>query len=273
MASLNRSRFGTASTGAFLENISKLLQILAVVVGAIWILKDYWEFKRENNELVNTQLKLANDTAQLTQSSLFLNNQLSNLKLERSTQGYVSGTTESSVVRSTKFDDGTFLYRFQVGLTVKNISESTLTVHAAVIEIFLGTLQANDLQAGKVNILNLPYSRLQGGEDGPPGGIKWTQVETYIQRPLQIDDRVTQLIRPDFVPIPGGLPGGMGPSESHDWNGEFILRAHPTDFVASIITFWITDEKNELRDFNYTRSESLSEAQDSSALKTNQQAP
>jgi hypothetical protein len=73
---LNRSRAGKASTGSFLENMSKLLQVLAIVVGGVWVLVDYFEFKNKNNQLINTQLKLSNESAQLAQSSIDINNQL-----------------------------------------------------------------------------------------------------------------------------------------------------------------------------------------------------
>jgi hypothetical protein len=63
---LNKSRAASPATGSFLENTSKLLQILAVVVGVAWILNDYLEFKHKNNELTNEQLKLSNETAKLT---------------------------------------------------------------------------------------------------------------------------------------------------------------------------------------------------------------
>src|SRR6266436_6702705 len=95
---LNRSRAGKASTGSFLENMSKLLQVLAIVVGGAWVLIDYFEFKKTNNDLTNTQLKLATTTAELTQSSIKLNNKL----------------------------DGTFLYRFKISIRAKNISDSKI---------------------------------------------------------------------------------------------------------------------------------------------------
>src|SRR5262249_15235132 len=131
-ASLNRSQLGSAYTGSFLDNASKLLQILAVVVGALWALNEYKEFKKQNNALVNKQLALANQTAELTQSSINLNNQLNQLKLVRSTAGRLDVTNDSSVVRSSKFDDGTFLYRFTVGIAAKNISDSIVEIPAVV---------------------------------------------------------------------------------------------------------------------------------------------
>ena len=78
---LDRSRAGGAATGSFLENLSKLLQVLAIVGGGAWVLLDYFEFKKTNNELTNKQLELALKTAELSQSSTMLNNQLNQLKL------------------------------------------------------------------------------------------------------------------------------------------------------------------------------------------------
>jgi hypothetical protein len=72
---------GTPSAGTFLENFSKLLQIVVVFVGGAWVLVDYFEFAKANKELTNKQLALVNQTAGLTQSSIALNNQITDLKL------------------------------------------------------------------------------------------------------------------------------------------------------------------------------------------------
>jgi hypothetical protein len=145
---LNRSSLGSTPTGSFLENTSKLLQILAIVAGGVWVLKDYSEFKKQNNELTNEQIRLTIKTAELTQSSIDLNNQLNQLKLVRSTQGRLDVTSDSSVDRTTKFTDGTFLYRFKTGLVAKNISDSKLHLPAMVIEIFLGTIPDDSIKIG-----------------------------------------------------------------------------------------------------------------------------
>lgn len=81
---LNRSRAGQASAGTFLENMSKLLQVLAIVVAGVWVLIDYFEFKNRNNELINTQLALSVQAAKLAQSGAVIANQLNQLKLQHS---------------------------------------------------------------------------------------------------------------------------------------------------------------------------------------------
>ena len=92
----NRSRLGSASSGAALENLSKLLQVVAIFVGGAWVLMDYLEFKRSNNELLLQQGRLAVTTARI-------NEDLNKLKLARSTEGRLEVAMESSVVRSARF--------------------------------------------------------------------------------------------------------------------------------------------------------------------------
>src|ERR1700730_15071314 len=84
---LNRSYAGRASTGAFLENLSKLLQVFAIVGGGTWVLIEYFDFKKTNNELTNVQLELTNQTAKLNQASIALNNRLNELKIEGTIRG------------------------------------------------------------------------------------------------------------------------------------------------------------------------------------------
>jgi hypothetical protein len=119
---LNRSRAGSASTGQLLENIFKLFQVLAIVVGGAWILLDYFEFKKINGELTIRQLQLANETAQITQASVDLNNRLSQVKLSHITQGRLEITADSNVMRSTRTDPlpshrHSLVYDFGVNLT------------------------------------------------------------------------------------------------------------------------------------------------------------
>ena len=84
----NRSRLGSSSTGAALENLSKLLQVVAIFVGGAWVLLDYLEFKRSNNELLLQQGQLAVTTARI-------NEDLNKLKLAHSTEGRLEVSMES----------------------------------------------------------------------------------------------------------------------------------------------------------------------------------
>jgi hypothetical protein len=81
------------------------------------------------------------------------------------------------------------------------------------------------------------------------------------QREPEIDDDLTKLVS-GFPLTAGGMPGEIDPNESHDWHGGFLLRAHSTDIIASVITFWSKDESNGIRIFEYTRTELLSDAED-----------
>jgi hypothetical protein len=265
---LNRSRAGKASTGSFLENMSKLLQVLAIVVGGAWVLIDYFEFKKTNNILTNSQLKLANTTAELTQSSITLNNQLSEIKITRTKEGRLDVASESSVVRSAIFPDQTFLYKFQVSVRAKNISDGMVFIPAMVIEFFIGTNTIGDLKPGQAFLINQPSS---WRNKAPPGSIEWSRLIAVVQKdPPQIDDELAKMIT-DFTPIAGRFVGALPRGGSSHWNADFALRARPENMAGAVITFWERGENDQFVTFVHSRTELLSEAGDASSLKAQDQ--
>jgi hypothetical protein len=262
---LDRSRAGRASTGSFLENLSKLLQVLAIVVGGAWVLIDYFEFKNTNNQLTNTQLELANKTAELNQTSMILNNQFSQLKLASATEGRLETATESSVLRSAKFTDGTFLYQFKCGLRIKNISDSKVVLPAMVIEFFIGTSPVAGLKTGQAFLTNVPSSWL---DKAIPGSIEWSRLTANVQRiPYKFDEEVEKRIT-EFPRTVGGLVGEIPPGGLRHWNADFVLRARPENMAGAVITFWARGEKEPFgRPYTYTRIKMLSDAEDAPSLR------
>jgi hypothetical protein len=270
---LNRSRAGTASTGTFLENMSKLLQVLAIVVGGAWVLNDYFEFKKTNNSLANSQLRLAIKTAELA--------------LMRTIEERLDVASESSVVRFARFPDQTFLYRFQFSVDAKNISNATVVIPAMVIEFFMGTKVIGNLKPGQAFLINQPSSWL---DKAPPGGIKWSRLTAGVQQSPEIEAEIAKQIAQigDFTPIAGQFVGVIRAGGSSHWNADFVLRAHPEDMAGAVVTFW---ERGDSRDqliytpdliytvpdltythshglsYTHSRTELLSEAEDALSLK------
>ena len=296
---LNRSRAGNTSTGSFLENMSKLLQVLAIVVGGAWVLIDYFEFKKTNNILTNSQLKLANTTAELTQSSITLNNQLGEIKLARTKEGRLDVASESSVVRSAILPDRTFLYRVQVGVRAKNISDGRVFIPAMVIEFFIGTNTIQDLKPGQAFLINQPSSWLDKAQ---PGSIRWSRLTALVQEdPRQIHDELAkdednknkylgagselgEFIQnrggvasdlakaiESFTPITGNFVGVIPRGGSSHWNADFALRARPENMAGAVITFWERGENYQYMTFTDSRTELLSEAEDASSVKAQDQ--
>jgi hypothetical protein len=262
---LDRSRAGGAATGSFLENLSKLLQVLAIVGGGAWVLLDYFEFKKTNNELTNKQLELALKTAELSQSSTMLNNQLNQLKLTRTVQGRLEVGGDSSVVRSAKFPDDTFLYRLQITLKVKNISDSTVSVPAVVTEQFIGKTPVAALKSEQAFLVNVPSSWLR---TPTLGSVEWSRVVAVVQRvPDQIDEEIEKQIA-NFPLTPGGLLGEIRSGELANWTASFVLKARSEDMVGAVATFWVQGEDGLRGPYTFTYYEILSEAEDAHSLKT-----
>ncbi len=255
---LNRSRLGSPAAGSVLDNLSKLIQVLAIVIGGVWILNDYWEFKKQNNELTIQQQQLAIRTAELTQSSDQIDNKLNELKLSRTVEGRLAVTSSSSVMRSSRFEDNTSLYRFNVSLQGKNVSDSNINIPAMVIEFFVGAIPSGKLTSGKAYLINEPNS-FQDSQT--TGTVKWTKVADAVHRVANIDGELQKIIK-DFPVVNGGLIGTIAPSEESDWASNFVFRARHGDIAAAVITFWTKDEKRNIRSFVETRLELLSEAID-----------
>jgi hypothetical protein len=241
------------------------LQVIAIVVGGVWVLVDYFEFKNKNNELINTQLKLSNESAQLTQSSIAINNQLNQIKLAHSGQKRLESTGESSVVLASKFEDGTALYRFQFRVFVKNISESNVLIPALVVEFFLGTTTTiKNLQPQTAFLINQPSSWIAATV---PGRIDWSKISVNAMRLDRIDGEIANKIK-DFPRMSGGFCGELRSGESANWNADFVLRAHPEDIAGAVATYWARGEGDEYFVDTQTRTELLSEAEDTLSLKT-----
>jgi hypothetical protein len=265
---LNRSRAGSASLGSFLENAAKLLQVIAIVVGAAWVLIDYFEFKNENNRLNNAQLKLANQTAELNKTNIDLTNRLNTFKLTHSTQGRFDASADSTVVRVVGYADGTFLYRFQIQVDIKNLSDANVSIPALVVEFFIGTYSVELLKRDEAFLINLPSP---SRSNGVPGSVKWTRIRGYlIQAPAtdKATEEVQKLLPPDLVPTAGGFVGDLGGGMSAHWNADFVLRARPESVAGAVLTFWAKGENESFAESVQTRTELLSEAQDAPALRT-----
>jgi hypothetical protein len=271
LSRLDRSRTGQASTGSFLENMSKLLSVLAIVVGGGWVLLDYFDFGKRNKELSNAQIELANAQTQLsiqvtalTQLGTEINNKLNEVKLQHISQKRLDSDSESSVVRAETFEDGTALYRFQFNITVKNISETNILIPALVIEFFLGKTDiVKNLSSDKAFLVNQPTSFMASPL---PGSIQWSRLLVNAMRLDRVDDKIAREIE-KFTPMSGGFCGELRPGESSHWNADFVIRARPEDMVGAVATYWAKGEGESYFLDTQTRTELLSEAEDTAPLK------
>jgi hypothetical protein len=263
---ISRSRLAKPSTGSALENISKLLQILAIVIGGAWVLKDYYEFKKANNEFVNRQAELAIATGKLTEA-------LDTLKLEHSKEGRIDSDMGASVTRSTRFDDGTFLYRYYVWLKVKNISDTRISIPAVVVEHFLGTASKDELKPNEALYVNLP-PQWQQQEKDVTGSISWTRKGAYMES--KIENRSDQDLVEQIPPFPkmaidfaGSLPSGT----FTDIGVSFLLRARPDAIAGAVITIWARGRDDFPLPVVFSHHDFLSDAEDASAQKKSASEP
>jgi hypothetical protein len=271
ISQLNRSRLAKPSTGSALENISKLLQVVAIFIGGAWVLIDYLEFKKSNNELILAQGRLVVTTAQITQN-------LSKLKLERSVEGRLEVAVDSSVVRSVRFEDGTFLNRYYVWLKAKNIYESTVFIPAIVAEFFIGTMPKDELKPNEALYINLPnqWQEKAVPEKAITDKISWTRGGVYAQSQIEspIDDEIKNDIQA-FPPLAVDFAGTLRSGATTDIGLHFLIRSRPDAVAGAVITLWdrtANSSHNRTASSSsdrqiYTNIELLSEAEDARSLK------
>jgi hypothetical protein len=236
-----------------LDNISKLLQVLVIIVGGGWVLLNYLEFQKSNNELTLATARITRDLNQRT--------------LQRSTEGRLEVVIEGSVVRSVRLEDGTFLYRYHVWLKAKNISDSTVFIPAVVAEFFIGTMPKDELKPNEALYINLPT---QWTLKAAPGKISWTKQGAYAQSQMDspIDDQVKKDIEA-FLPLAADFGGPIRSGAMTDVGLTFLIRSRPDAVVGAVITYWDWDrtESSSPEPHIYTDTVLLSEAEDAAALK------
>jgi len=261
-------RAGSASTGVFLENLSKLLQVLAIVVGGAWVLMDYFEFQKENKKLTLEQGKLANTTTALNQKSIELNNKLSEININRKIAQIIDVTSESSTVRLEKHNNEQNVYRFDFTVRAKDISDSmTLFIPALVVEFFLGEIPTKSLMtSGTGFLLNAPQS---WQTKSIIGDVHWLRLGAYVQRdPRVTDDKLKKLQIPrEFHDMAGDFVGTLNPGQTNDWVTTFALMSSDNNMVGAVATFWVENEEGD--DSNrqiHTRMAPLSDAEDAPSL-------
>jgi len=266
---LNRSHAGSSKTGSFLENAAKLMQILAIVIGGAWVLNDYFEFKKVNNKLTNTQLQLATQAAAVTQTSIELNNQLSEFKLANTTMSRLEVVPDSSVVRSTKLGDGSFIYRFTFSISVKNVSDAPIVLPAMVLEFFVGSSPSKNLTPGQAFIINPPISwQSQPTPSTNPGFVTWTRRLQYANKLPDVDKALEDQI-PAYDSTSPILLGEIRSGEAAGFQVNFVFRAQPKDAAGAVLTFWAGGQNERPSIFTETRTELLSEAEDARSLSMN----
>jgi len=266
---LDKTSFGEASTGSFLANLSSLFQVIALVVGGGWVLMEYLSFKKLNNDLTNQQTAVAIQLASLQAISTNLNNELSRIKLDAARKGTFEVKSETSVTRYQKLEtEG--LYRFFDRLVLKNASQIDLTIHAWVVELFIGTRPKGPLSAGGAIVVNQPRSTFAkkpqsyGNKEQVPASdsIEWRPVASKVQVREQAHLDVIRDVS-GIDAITGDSTGLLRPGETTEWGVTFLLRASPDDLVGAVMTvFYLVQDNETPAKWPDTRYELLSDAED-----------
>jgi hypothetical protein len=153
-----------SATAIMLDNLQKLLGLIAMVVGAIWVVKEFYAFQRSNQEwtlrqqeLTAQQTELSNKQAALTLQQADVVKEQMNLTLETSKLeinskklSIESATRNITAAKDTRYsfilsnhflslsnyDDGTHLYSVTVGVDFKNTYDQTLYVKGCLFNTF-----------------------------------------------------------------------------------------------------------------------------------------
>ena len=213
-----------ASTGKLLENINKLVQVVAILIGAGWAYKEFLDYSRENQKLTLDQLRLS-----IRQAGI-------NVSLQEDSR--FSLTMKIGVEGHRQYDDDTTAYRVLIDAAVQNISGKPLDVVACVVVTHLASPSLVELLPNTALWINAPPSMDGKIEPGPLAWQRLTASGYYFEGRKPQAQQWLNLAKPSIQPdrvFQGGCAARHSPGGTVNHSEEMWVRAKPTDvFGASM---------------------------------------
>jgi hypothetical protein len=205
-----------------IDDIAKIFEILAIIVGGLWALHAYFEFQKQNEQLTITQQQLSLTQAQLA-------NEAQKITLDKSRQVRIAAAPKLtlSARKIGPADNGNFLYFAELDLVLQNTSEATVNVDFDIINIYLSPSLAA-FSNKPFAFLNTPpsiYAQTQ------TGGIQSEKLYELAHIRGGMDEKTV----PPFSYITnGGLTGSPRSGDKTQFDMTFTISARP-DQVVSVI--------------------------------------
>lgn len=248
-------------TAILLDNLQKLLALLAMIVGAVWFIKEFYEFQKRNEEwtlkqqrLTARQTRLSNKQAELAiQQSDIVNQQMqltletSKLEIQSKTLAIHSARRKITSSEDTRYsisqlfefkplysyDDHTQLFGTSLAVNIKNTYDQTLHVNGCLFNTFFARLPPVD--PGPKNTLEIqaPPSAIQDPEEGP---ITWELVKSHpfvsYTHSVSLIIEQSRYYSDDNKVVSGGCAGEISPGDTLEYEEFYFIRAKATDMVG-----------------------------------------
>jgi hypothetical protein len=141
------------------------------------------------------------------------------------------------------FKDGTHCYNVEYNVSTKNQSDRAVSITYSVAELYLGDRQLIPLQASQAYEMNDPPNLWDASGHGQ---INWHLI-TYDAS--QIDGGAPKEVVAFFAQLRlsnlspgGGMTGVLSPGDATGEDPQFIVRAHPEQYVGLSVSYGIDNE-------------------------------
>jgi len=245
-------------TSVLIDNAQKIVQVLAIVIAAVWALKEFYNFQDRTNALALELKKLNVEQAKLNAEQASIQreekllgqlqriNVVANQRTLRNPTDLKYGTELSIQLEQQKrFADGTYLYYVNPSLVVRNTSDESLEVSACTFQMFVGTLPSEPVRPREALVANPPPIGLL---PALPGEVVWSHLSLTARVLATTSHRTNAraflkqnqgMAEDDPKVGEGGCTGHIPAQGSWTYAEILLVRARPEDWVgASLLLYF-----------------------------------
>jgi len=234
-----------SSDGGRLDNVLKLLRVLAIVGAGLWAVFGYLSYRQDWEELSLQREQLAVELATLSATNQRGQNALQELTLQKSADSRFRLDASLDVTEQREPVEDVGNYQADLSFSITSLTDKEFEVSYVVIEYFLGNVpQARSSE--RIIPVNLPPNIYNDPEHGP---VRWSK----------LGDQAYYLGSSDWLKKGGSLPQGYewSPSgggtaslrsgESSSFTYNYLVSARADEWVGFVINLAVDggrDSKN-----------------------------
>lgn len=245
------------------DNLLRVVQILAIVVGGCWVLVQFLLYQRDEIALRRMDLVQSVELKRME-------SELSDLKLARSAHEVNALTTyrfketgDLSAIKIEDLGDGNSLYKVTYSTSIENTSNAEFEVSLWILDSFIGIVSEQLLESSQfVEAIGFPADRWNPGAN-LKGAVIWKAVKSigtiYPEAIGKIASPWNFVVSEVELRRGGGLVGTLKPSQNYLYEETFLVKAPTGAYVCFIVSYCFQrcNENDDL--FNLKRYTKLPE--------------
>jgi hypothetical protein len=254
------------------DNFLRAVQVLALVVGGVWVFVQFIWYQRDEIKLKDREL-----AASIQIKSLEVRlNELQKLRNEHEVaqlttyRSSVKTSLKAEMLKSGKVGGAQFNANYSVNIA--NTSDETFEVSLWVLDFYIGTPKEFDKVGRSVGPIGFPADRWDPGS-ASKGAVNWQGVGSSgailpaaigkIQKPWDYITSEVNLVRG------GGLVGVLKPGQDFRYKEDYLVKAPKGAYLCFVLSFCLercakSDDRWNMRDY-VKLPESSTEKVDSAA--------